>query len=130
MRYDPGMLHQLKLSRNDAEQKSCWHLILSVSIFTIAITGYGFAVNDQYVYIPIIKRMLDSSLYPRDYLFEQPQSQYSLLYPIVAYLTKVFSLEWIFFIGYIAAMLGLFWAVYRLAFALFENRDIAWISLL
>src|SRR4030095_13032467 len=107
-----------------------WYLIVPISIFTIAITGYYFAEGDHAFYIPVIRRILDPSLYPGDYFFQQPLGKSSLLWPIVAYLSKVFSLEWVFFIGYIAAIVGLFWAVYRLAFSLFGNRDIAWIALL
>ena len=111
-------------------QHYLWYLILPVSLFTIAITGYRFAVSDQAMYIPIIQRILDPSLLPGDFFFQQPGNKSTIVLPIVAYLSKVFSLEWVFFIGYIAAMFGLFWAVYRLAFALFGNGDIAWLSAL
>src|SRR5262245_33698328 len=107
-----------------------WYLVLPIAIFTIAITGYTFAEGDQAMYIPVIWQILDPSLYLGDYLFQSHYGKSTVLLPIVGYLSKVFPLEWVFFVGYLAAMFGLFWAVYRLALALFGNRDIAWISVL
>jgi hypothetical protein len=112
------------------DQRHLLQLILPVTVFTVIITGYQFAVGDQAQFIPIIRRILDPSLYPGDYLFYQPGNRSSVLLPIVAHLSRVIPLAWVFFIGYMAAMFGLFWAVYRLACALFENTEVAWIAVL
>jgi protein-S-isoprenylcysteine O-methyltransferase Ste14 len=111
-------------------QRYLVQLILPVTVFTVVITGYGFAVGDQAMFIPIIRRILDPSLYPGDYLFQQPGNRSSVLLPVVAHLSRVIPLAWVFFIGYMAAMFGLFWTVYRLACALFGNTDVASIAVL
>jgi len=105
-------------------------LIAPITIFAIAFRGYRFATSDQHIYIPLMRRMLDSALYPGDYLFQQPSGKYSIWLPIVAYLSKLFTLRWVFFTGYLIAIFALFFVIYKLAYSLFENRDIACIAVL
>ncbi len=112
------------------DKKYPYHLIALVTVLSIVFTEYRFAVSDQCIYIPIIRRILDSSLYPGDYLFDQPSGKYTLLLPIVAYLSKLFTMQWVFFIGHIAAIFLLSWAIYKFAFSLFNSRDVACVALL
>ncbi len=112
------------------DKKYPYHLIAPVTVLSIVFLAYRFAVSDQCIYIPIIRRILDKSLYPGDYLFDQPSGKYTILLPIVAYLSKLFTMRWVFFIGHIAAIFALSWAIYKLAFSLFRSKDVACIALL
>ncbi|MFC1712186.1 DUF6798 domain-containing protein [Candidatus Poribacteria bacterium] len=112
------------------DKKYPYHLIAPVTVLSIAFIEYRFAVSDQCIYIPIIRKILDNSLYPGDYLFDQPSGKYTILLPIVAYLSKIFAMRWVFFMGHIVAIFVLSWAIYKLAFSFFKNRDVACIALL
>ena len=107
-----------------------FYLFLPIAISSILFIGYRFAVSDQCIYIPIMRRILDSSLYPGDYLFYQPSGKYSILLPIVAYLSELLTMQWVFFMGYVIAITGLFWAVYRIAFSFSKSREVACIAIL
>jgi len=104
--------------------------ILIVSILALFLNGYYFNVSDQYLYIPSIQKIVDPSLYKNDILFEQPSSRYTLLFYPIAYLALIFSLEWIFFVGYLIATFILFYSVFKLSIVLFDRRSIAYIAVL
>ena len=112
------------------DEKYPYNFIVPAAVLSIVFIGYRFAVSDQCIYIPIIRRILDKSLYPGDYLFDQPSGKYTILLPVLAYLSKLFTLRWVFFTGYVVVILALSWAIYKLAFAFFRNRNVACIALL
>jgi len=111
-------------------KKYPYSLIALATVLSIIFFRYRFAISDQCIYIPIIRKILDSSLYPGDHLFNQPSGKYTIVLPIVAYLSKLFTIRWVFFVGYIAVIFAVSWAIYKCAFSFFKNRDVACIALL
>jgi len=104
-------------------------LFLATSIALI-LNGYRYGVSDQAIYIPVIHKILQPDLFKNDLLFEQPSGEYNLLMPVVALLSKIFGLQWVFFIGYFLSFFGVFWVVYKLTYVLSGERGAAYLAAL
>jgi hypothetical protein len=104
-------------------------IILVVSAISIFINGYQFGVSDQLLYIPVIHKILDPGLYQNDMLFEQQSGYYTLFLYITAYLTKIFGMEWTFFILYFIATFILFFSVYKISISLFRSEWTGYIAI-
>ena len=94
------------------------------------INGYFYGVSDQLLYIPVIQKILDSSLYQNDILFEQQSGYYTLFLYVIAYLSKIFSMEWVFFIAYFISRFVLFYSIYRISVYLFKSEYTGYIAIL
>lgn len=104
-------------------------IIFFVSIVAIFAHGYQFAVSDQEIFIPYILRWQDPSLFQNDLLFDQPSRFASIFYPLSGFLSKIFDLEIIFFLGFLVFQFFFLLAIYRLTLAIFKNKKIAYLSL-
>jgi len=113
-------------------EKNPWVLLflLLTSIFGLLVNGYLYDIVDHALYIPMIDRMINPTLFPNDYLFDEPSEEYNFWVPTMATLARLFPLEWIFFVGYVTTRLGLFWAIYHVSLNLFGSRGAAALSVL
>ncbi len=109
-----------------------FHIILIVlaTFIALILNGYRYGVSDQAIYIPVIHKILQPDLFKNDFLFEQPSGEYNLLIPVVALLSKIFGLQWVFFIGYFLSLLGIFWVIYKLTYALSSSRGAGHLAVL
>ena len=104
--------------------------LLLISIFGLLVNGYRYDVVDHALYIPMIDRAVNPALFPNDYLFDEPSEEYNFWVPTMATLARFFSLEWIFFVGYVLTRFGLFWAIYHVSLNLFGSRGAAILGVL
>lgn len=112
------------------EKVGVFLFLLLITILGLIINSYRYGISDQALYIPMIYRSVDSALYPNDYLFEESSEGYNLWVPIAAFLNRLFSLEWIFFVGYALTRFLFYWAVYRVSLTLFDRRGAAILAVL
>ena len=109
-------------------------LWIIAAIFTFAslfIHGYRFAVSDQNIYIPLIKHFINPQLYANDYLFLQPQGEYTFFTDIMGFILGKFNdFEIVFFITYILFSFLLFWSIAKITYSLFNEYEIVFLALL
>jgi len=104
--------------------------LLLISAVGLLVNGYRYGFNDHAFYIPMIDRLVNPDLFPRDYLFDEPSGEYNFWILAMATLARFFPLEWIFFLGYILTRFALFWAIYHLSLNLFNSRGAAALAVL
>ena len=74
-----------KLLHND------WFAALILFVVFLAKNGYTYGWDDQHLEIPLLKALIDPSLYPGDYYVGSLKHAFpSLLYPLLA---KIISIE-------------------------------------
>ncbi|MBI1184847.1 hypothetical protein GC194_11270 [bacterium] len=88
-------------------------------------------MSDHSYYIPMLKHLLNSELYPNDYLVTQISSYPSALWPLMIGIIKFTGIEIpiIFFILYVFSIYATFLATYLLAMSLFGNQQVAFLSI-
>ena len=110
-----------------------WRMYLLIALIcsaAMAMNGYEYGTHDATLYVPMIERGADPSLFPGDYLFKESSHGYSLWFPAMAALVRIFPSEPVFFGGYILSIFLLFLAVYHLSLNLFASRPAALLALL
>lgn len=105
-------------------------LIIAVTLVSTLVSGYQFGVSDQGIFIPYIYKMQDPSLFPADRLFSQFTANASFFYQIMAYMTKYFPMETVFFLGFLFVKTILFLGIFLLSKEIFKKTEIAYLSLL
>ena len=122
----PSDIDKIKIEKNP------WVILflLLIPILGLLVNGYRYGVSDQALYIPMIDRAVSPELFPNDYLFDEPSGEYNFWIPTMSILARFFSLEWIFFVGYVLTRFGLFWAIYHLSLNLFGSRGAAALAVL
>ncbi len=99
---------------------------------SLIIIGYRFAVWDQLLYLTFVDRYFQpiidhpGDLYIRHFLWHSYTTFWMLIYPLKHFL----GWEWPLFIIYILVKIGIFWAIWSLAFAFTKDRLSAWLSVL
>lgn len=63
--------------------------LLAFTLLAFAIHGYHYGIEDEAIYLPAIKKILDPSLYPRDSEFFMGQARGTALPWIIAGLTRL-----------------------------------------
>jgi hypothetical protein len=104
--------------------------LFMIVILGMLINGYFYDFVDQAMYIPMIDRTLNPALFSNDFLFDEPSEEYNFWLPVIKLLARLFPLEWIFFVGYVLILFGLFWAVYHVSLNLFNCRGAAGLAVL
>src|ERR1700761_4262041 len=71
--------------------------LLAFTLLAFLIHGYHYGIEDEAIYLPAIKKILDPSLYPRDSEFFMAQARGTVLPWIVAAVTRIthISLPWV-----------------------------------
>jgi hypothetical protein len=90
-------------------------LSLMVALAGTAVVGYRFGDSNHGITVPILKRFMDSSLYPGDVMVATADKFPTIFFPLLAKLLP--GTEWIpfaFFVGYVASIAATLAAVYRL----------------
>src|ERR1700745_761360 len=63
--------------------------LLGFTLLAFAIHGYHYGIEDEAIYLPAIKKILDPSLYPHDSEFFMGQARGTVLPWIIAGLTRL-----------------------------------------
>lgn len=104
--------------------------LLLISLISMFIHGYQFAVSDQEIFIPYILKSANPSLFPGDALFNQSSANLSIFYPLIGITTKFIDIQVVFFAGYLIFQFAFFAGIYRLSKVLLKNENLALFSLL
>jgi hypothetical protein len=85
--------------------------------------GYRYGIGDQAFYVPAIVQHLDAGLFPRDRLLLHAQDRFMVLDDALAGLTRMTGLPvpWVFFGGYLLAMVLLFGGLVALGRAMYRS---------
>ncbi len=94
-----------------------------VVLATLNAGGYRYGASDQAFYIPAILEQLDPALFPRDTELIGPQARYFFVDEVVASLVARTGLpiEAWFAIGYVASLIVLYGALWRLGSYVFST---------
>jgi len=81
-------------------------LLVMLSLAALLLHGYHFGVQDQAIYVPAIKKMLDPTLYPHDAQFFVSQTRWMLTDEIIAGAVRAsgLSLEWVLLLFHVASV--------------------------
>lgn len=96
-------------------------LILSAIFF--AVTGYYYGWDDQHLEIPLLKSLIDPTLYAGDYYIESLQKNFSsYFYPLLAKIIRVDQIPATYFCLYIVSRYFLFYWIYKLWLYLSQDK--------
>lgn len=92
-----------------------WAVSIFLLLIFFAVNGYKYGWDDQHLEIPLLKSLIDPSLYPGDYYVQSLKENFSsFLYPLLA---KIITVEQIpaayFFLYLLSRYFFLFW-MYKL----------------
>ena len=103
-------------------------LVIGAVLFVLLATangaGYRYGTSDQAFYIPVIRRAMDTSLFPRDASLIDAEGRLMLVDEVIAAVARTtgMTLPTLFLVGYIASM-TLFWLAAALIGArIYQNR--------
>ena len=110
---------------------------LVISIFTaasvISTNQYQYGISDHAIIIPFLKSLLPWSnpIYPDDFLLAQSPFYYTYLWDLCSFLISTFnvSIPVLFFTSYCASVFFIFLGNYLIAKTLFQERQVAFLSL-
>lgn len=95
--------------------KNDWAIGFFLLLVFLAANGYTYAWDDQHVEIPLLKSLIDPSLYAGDYYVESLKHNFtSFLYPILARVISVQQVPAAYFILYLLSRYFLFFYAYKL----------------
>ena len=91
-----------------------WVLAGLLLIIFLLANGYTYAWDDQHVEIPLLKSLIDPSLYPNDYYVTSLKKNFtSVLYPILAKLITIDQIPTAYFILYLLSRYFFFYWMYK-----------------
>jgi len=114
---------------------SAWRrfaIILAISCSILLIHGYHYGIEDESIYLPAVKKLLNPSLYPHDARFFAAQTGLTVFPPLMAFLSRVtgLSVHWTFFIVYCASVFLFVRALRSLAERVFTEETSRWAAVL
>ena len=103
-------------------------LLLALTFAAIAVHGYHYGVQDQFLYVPAIKQHVDAGLYPRDAGFFQVHTQAMLFDDLVALSMRASGLpaDWAVFLWHLLSLYLLLFACFRVSQRCFKDRRARW----
>lgn len=105
-----------------------WLALSACTAAAVLIRGYGFALDDQALYLPFLYHWNTPALFPHDYLLTMGVAKESLTWPILAFLGRWTGFPALFLtLHLLSTFLGLYF-LYRTAELLWKNTSAAWIS--
>ncbi len=98
-----------KLSQND------WLIGLGLFLIFLATNGYTYAWDDQHLEIPLLKSLIDPTLFVGDYYVEALKANFtSFLFPLLAKIITTDQVPTAYFILYLLSRFFLFFYAYKL----------------
>ena len=112
---------------NELVRYAC--LILFASLASLSLFSYG--KSNHSIIIPFIKSSLDPDLYTDDYLINEKENYFTLLWKVVAWLIDVFQLDYqtTFFIIHCLSMIAISVGIYLLGMLMFRKVEVAFLTL-
>lgn len=97
--------------------------LFALALFMTVWRGYSFGVSDHAVHIPLIKHILDPTLYPNDPMIATSKRYVSYFPLFLSVLARIFgNLEITFFTIHLISVTLFLFVLYRLSLQLFNDR--------
>lgn len=94
---------------------SDWFIAFILLAVFLLSAGYKYGWDDQHLEIPLLKSLIDPTLYVGDYYVESLKKNFpSFFYPILAKLITVQEIPLVYFILYLVSRYFLFFWIYKL----------------
>ena len=102
--------------------------LAGLTLAALLIHGYHFAIEDQAIYLPAIRKLLDPGLYPHDSAFFLPQTSATLFGNLIAFLVRCTHLSCaaVLFIVYLLSVYLILLACLKLSRRLFHEPHAHW----
>ena len=92
-----------------------WFIAGCLLIIFLAANGYRYGWDDQHHEIPLLKSLIDNTLYQGDYYVESRKKNFtSFFYPLLARLITVEQIPSVYFILYLISRYFLFFWIYKI----------------
>jgi len=103
-----------------------------VVLISLLINGYSFKgnVNDQDIYIPIVKNFLNPQLYANDILILTSKDMHSLFFILMGFIGRFINLKTTYFLFHILTLYLSSLSIFFLTFAIFKNKKASILSTL
>ncbi len=102
---------------------STWFISLVLLGVFLSTTSYKYGWDDQHVEIPLLKSLIDSSLYVGDYYVDSLKRNFpSYLYPILAHIISINQIPLVYFILYLISRYFLFFWIYKLWLSITKDK--------
>lgn len=102
-------------------------LLLMLTSGAVLLHGYHVGVQDQAIYLPAIKKLLNPALYPHDSEFFLSQTRWMLFDEAIAWLARITgSLEWVLLVGQLVTVFLVLLGCLRLARLCFDDVPAHW----
>lgn len=114
------------------ERRDMLVFILAGAASVIGINQYLYGLYNHCITVPFLKSILDPALYPHDYLIAEKKYFYTCFLSVCALLVKAtgISIPMLFFILYCLSLFAFILAVFLIALRLFQNKEIALLSVM
>ncbi len=114
------------------ESRLPWIRIFLLTLAALAIHGYHLGVEDGEIYIPAARKLLHPDFYPYATEFFASHERLSLFAPILAWTARLthLSLDWTFFLWYMATLFLTLVACWMLAAISFRRMRARWCAVL
>ncbi len=108
-----------------------WFIALVFLGIYFCTNKYTYAWDDQHLEIPLLKHLIDPSLYKGDYYVEGLSKHFSsYLYPLLAKFIKVDQVRVAYLVLFVIARYAMFFWVYKLWLWISKDRTAAFIAVL
>ena len=95
--------------------KSDWFVSFLILIVFLLTNGYQYSWDDQHVEIPLLKSLIDPSLYVGDYYVESLKKNFTtFMFPLLARVITVDQIPAAYFILYLLSRYFLFFGIYKI----------------
>ena len=92
-----------------------WFIAGCLLIIFLAANGYHYGWDDHHLEIPLLKSLIDNTLYQGDYYVESLKKKYtSFFYPLLARLITIEQIPSVYFILYLISRYFLFFWIYKI----------------
>lgn len=105
-------------------------VLIVLTFVGLGVHGYHLGLEDEAVYLPAIKSLLDRSLFPHDSMFFLPQMKFTLYNEIIAFVVRLSHLriEAVIFAAYLVSVFLVLAGCLRLSRKLFAGPAAQWAS--
>ncbi|HSV43312.1 MAG TPA: hypothetical protein VLJ10_02035, partial [Candidatus Bathyarchaeia archaeon] len=121
----PFTFHLKKLFKNS------WFLALLLLGIFLATNGYIYGWDDQHVEIPLLKKLIDPTLYPNDYYVDALKANFmSYLYPVLAKVITIPQIPTAYLLLYLLSRYFLFFFMFKIWKAITKQEGLAFLCVL
>jgi hypothetical protein len=103
--------------------KNEWVISAFLLIIFFLTNGYTLGWDDQHLEIPLLKSLIDPTLYVGDYYIESLRNNFpSLLFPLLARIIRIEQIPMTYLLLFLLSRYFLFWGMFRLWLEIGKSR--------